>query len=379
MIQFVNVYKSYKNKPVLQNINLTVNSGEFMVLIGASGCGKTTLLKMINKLNPIDQGDILLDGTSVTKMNDTEMRRKIGYVVQDGGLFPHLTVAENISIILKSLGMPKKQQAIRISELLEMVDLDPSYRDLYPSQLSGGQQHRVGVARAFAADPALILMDEPFSALDPVVRAELQDNIVQLQKRYKKTILFVTHDMDEAILLADRICIIQSGHIAQCDTPENILKHPANNDVGSFVGPNKLWSNPEFIEARDIMKTDPYRISKDRTVLQALQVMNHYAVDSLLVTDKQGIDGIVWLSDLQNFQDYTSSLEDFISTDYISVYEDTSLKKIINTIDYNVSGIIPVISHEKQLVGYLTKSILLSSLSKQYETSDVSNTRSGII
>ena len=379
MIQFVNVYKSYKNKPVLQNINLTVNSGEFMVLIGASGCGKTTLLKMINKLNPIDQGDILLDGTSVTKMNDTEMRRKIGYVVQDGGLFPHLTVAENISIILKSLGMPKKQQAIRISELLEMVDLDPSYRDLYPSQLSGGQQHRVGVARAFAADPALILMDEPFSALDPVVRAELQDNIVQLQKQYNKTILFVTHDMDEAILLASRICIIQDGHIAQCDSPENILKHPANREVENFVGPNKLWSNPEFIEARDIMKTDPCRISKDRTVLQALQVMNHYAVDSLLVTDKQGIDGIVWLSDLQNFQDYTSSLEDFISTDYISVYEDTSLKKIINTIDYNVSGIIPVISHEKQLVGYLTKSILLSSLSKQYETSDVSNTRSGII
>ena len=380
MIQFVNVYKSYKNKPVLQNINLTVNSGEFMVLIGASGCGKTTLLKMINKLNPIDQGDILLDGTSVTKMNDTEMRRKIGYVVQDGGLFPHLTVAENISIILKSLGMPKKQQAIRISELLEMVDLDPSYRDLYPSQLSGGQQHRVGVARAFAADPALILMDEPFSALDPVVRAELQDNIVQLQKQYNKTILFVTHDLDEAILLASRICIIQDGHIAQCDSPENILKHPANREVENFVGPNKLWSNPEFIEARDIMKTDPCRISKDRTVLQALQVMNHYAVDSLLVTDKQEIEGIVWLSDLQNCQNRSSSLRDFISDDYISVYEDTSLKKIVNTIDYNISGIIPVLSHKKQLVGYLTKSILLSTLSKQYKTTtEVSNARSGII
>ncbi|HBG77134.1 MAG TPA: proline/glycine betaine ABC transporter ATP-binding protein, partial [Clostridiales bacterium] len=164
-----------------------------------------------------------------------------------------------------------------------MVDLDPDYRDYYPCQLSGGQQLRVGVARAFAADPGIILMDEPFSALDPVVRAELQDEIVRLQKKLNKTILFVTHDMDEAILLADRICIIQNGHIAQCDTPENILKHPANSEVADFVGPRRLWSNPEFIEARDIMKTDPCRISGDRTVLQALQVMNHYAVDSLLV------------------------------------------------------------------------------------------------
>ena len=379
MIQFENVYKSYKNKSVLQNISLTVRTGEFMVLIGASGCGKTTLLKMINKLNTIDQGDILLDDVSVTKMNDTKMRRKIGYVVQDGGLFPHMTVAENISIILKVLNVPKKKQEARINELLEMVDLDPDYRNLYPSQLSGGQQHRVGVARAFAADPGIILMDEPFSALDPVVRAELQDEIVRLQKKLNKTILFVTHDMDEAILLADRICIIQNGHIVQCDTPENILKHPANSEVADFVGPRRLWSNPEFIEARDIMKTDPCRISGDRTVLQALQVMNHYAVDSLLVTDKHEIAGIVWLSDLQNFKQYTSSLKDFISTDFVSVYEDTTLKKIVNTIDYNISGIIPVINHKKQLVGYLTKSILLSSLSKQYETTSVSNSRSGII
>lgn len=379
MIQFVNVYKSYKNKPVLQNINLTVKSGEFMVLIGASGCGKTTLLKMISKLNSIDRGDILMDSTSITKMNDTQMRRKIGYVVQEGGLFPHLTVAENISIILKALGISKERQDNRVSELLEMVDIDFGYRDLYPSQLSGGQQQRVGIARAFAADPDLILMDEPFSALDPVVRAELQDNIVRLQKQYSKTIIFVTHDMDEAIQLASRICIIQNGHIAQCDSPEVILKHPANSHVADFVGHNKLWSNPEFIKARDIMRTDPCRISKDRTVLQALQVMNHYAVDSVLVTNKQKFEGIVWLSDLQTFRNSSSSLEDFISTDYVSVYEDTSLKKIINTIDYNISGIIPVINHEKQLIGYLTKSILLSTLSKQYETADNLKTRSGII
>ena len=380
MVQFINVYKSYKNKPVLRNISLTVKSGEFMVLIGASGCGKTTLLKMINKLNSIDRGDILLDGTSVTKMNDTEMRRKIGYVVQDGGLFPHLTVAENIGIVLKALGVPKKQREIRANKMLKMVDLDLSYRDLYPSQLSGGQQHRVGVARAFAADPSLILMDEPFSALDPVVRAELQDGLVQLQKHYRKTIIFVTHDMDEAIQLASRICIIQDGHVAQCDTPENIFKHPANSYVEKFVGPHKLWSNPEFIKARDIMKTDPCRISRDRTVLQALQTMNRYAVDSLLVTDRQEIEGIVWLSDLQNCQNRSSSLRTFISDDYISVYEDTSLKKIVNTIDYNISGIIPVLSHKKQLVGYLTKSILLSTLSKQYKTTtEVSNARSGII
>ncbi len=368
MITLKNVCKAYKSKPVLIDINLQIKSGEFMVIIGPSGCGKTTLLKILNKLNPVDKGEVAIDGVSLDRIKDTELRRSMGYVIQDGGLFPHMTVAENIGQILKITGVKKEERERRVDELLKLVELPPeSYRDLYPSQLSGGQRQRVGVARAFSVEPSTILMDEPFSALDPVTRAELQDGIVRLQKQFHKTIIFVTHDIDEAIKLADRICIIQEGHIAQCDTPENILKKPANDYVRQFIGRNRLWENPEFIKARDIMKTKPVCISRDRTVFQAIQIMNQTVVDSILVTDRGKLEGIVWLKDIKKFSDYQYPLADYIKTDYISVYEDTSLKKIVNNIDYNLSGIIPVISHENDLLGYLTKSSLLAALSKQYE------------
>ena len=241
MIEFKNVSQGYKGKMVLTGISLTIQTGEFVVLIGASGCGKTTLLKTINKLNPLDKGDILIDGVSIKNIPNNKLRRSIGYVIQDGGLFPHLTVGENIGLLLKTTGMDAVKIPERIDELLEMVNLDPNtYRDSFPIQLSGGQKQRVGVARAFAADPDIILMDEPFSALDPVTRGELQNEIVKLQKQFGKTIVFVTHDMDEAIKMADRICIIQNGKIAQFDKPEEILKHPANTYVDEFVGKNRI-------------------------------------------------------------------------------------------------------------------------------------------
>lgn len=368
MIEFKGVYKAYKTKSVLVNISLSVGTSEFLVLIGSSGCGKTTLLKMINKLNPIDKGDILIDGQSITKISDTKLRRQIGYVVQDGGLFPHLTVAENIGLILKITGVDRQQREQRVDELLEMVNLNPAeYRELYPAQLSGGQKQRVGVARAFATNPDIILMDEPFSALDPVTRAELQDEIVKLQKQYQKTIIFVTHDMDEAIKLAGRICIIEAGRIVQCDTPEAILKNPADSYVEEFIGKNKVWGNPAFIKAKDIMLRHPYQISASRTVLQAMQVMKHNSVDSVLITSGKKLEGIVWLEDLQNLGKYSASLMDFISHNYEWVYDDTTLQEIIDTIDYNISGIIPVVDHKEELVGYLTKSSLLVVLSRRYK------------
>lgn len=377
MIEFQNVSQGYKNKSVLFGVNMTIQTGEFVVLIGSSGCGKTTLLKTINKLNPLGKGDILIDGTSIKKIPDNTLRRSIGYVIQDGGLFPHLTVGENIGLLLHITGMPAEKIPDRIDELLEMVNLEPdTYKNSFPIQLSGGQKQRVGVARAFAADPDIILMDEPFSALDPVTRGELQNEVVKLQKHFKKTIVFVTHDMDEAVKMADRICIIQNGRIAQFDRPEEILKHPANSYVEEFVGKNRLWGNPAYIKVSDIMKKGAIHISKNRTVLQALQIMKHNVVDSLLVTSGKNhkLEGIVWLENLQEFQNYSSSLNDFISTDYTSVYEDTSLQEIIDTIDYSVSGIIPVINHNQELQGYLTKSSLLVALSKRYrsENADIS-------
>ena len=368
MITFENVDKSYKEKIVLHKINFTINDGEFIILIGSSGCGKTTLLKTINKLETIDKGSIKIDGVSIKKQDTLNLRRRIGYVVQDAGLFPHMTIHENIATVLKINNYDKHKINGRIDELLEMVDLEPeSYKNLYPCQLSGGQKQRVGVARAFATNPDIILMDEPFSALDPVTRSDLQDAVVKLQKQFKKTIVFVTHDMDEAIKLADKICIIQKDWIAQYDTTENILKNPANEYVQNFVGKNRLWSNPEFIKTKDIMLKNPCKISVDRTIIQALQIMNHAHVDSVLVTKDNKFLGIVWLSDLRDFDSYSGSLTNFISDDYDAVYENTTLKEITNTIDYNHFGIVPVLNNNQELVGYLTKSRLLSVLSRQYQ------------
>ncbi len=369
MIQLDGVYKSYKNKSVLINMRMEIEDGEFVVLIGSSGCGKTTLLKSINRLHEIDAGHIRIDGQDVAQMDPVQLRRSIGYVVQDGGLFPHLTVAENIGLILQLTGMEEDKRNERVDALLNMVNLDPAaYRELYPSQLSGGQRQRVGVARAFATDPKIILMDEPFSALDPLTRAELQDEIYRLQTQYEKTVLFVTHDMDEAIKLADRICIIENGQIVQFDTPEQILKHPANAYVERFVGRNKLWSNPDFIQARDVMRLRPYAISIQRTVVQAVQIMKQHSIDSILITDHGRLRGIVYLKDLNiGGREGRRALADFIQHDFLFVYDDTSLSKILQHIDYRRSGIIPVITHDHKLAGYLTKSILLATLAKQYE------------
>ena len=218
MIEFLNVTKSYRaGQPVIEDVELKIDSGELFVLIGNSGCGKTTLLKTINKLNRVDSGEVLIDGRNVDDIRLEEIPRLIGYVVQEGGLFPHLTVEENIALIMKNCGVDNKTIYEKVTELLSLVNMEPEkYRGQYPSQLSGGQRQRVGIARALAMDPGIILMDEPFSALDPVTRNELQDEVVRLQKAYHKTIVFVTHDMDEAVKIATKICFIHNGSVAQC-------------------------------------------------------------------------------------------------------------------------------------------------------------------
>ena len=258
MIEFKNIKKSYKSKTILENFNLNIDNGKLVVLIGASGCGKTTLLKMINRLISITEGEILINGKNINNMDPIELRRGIGYVIQQTGLFPHMTVKENIEIIPKLMKKSESEIEQKTIELLNMVGLNPKeYLYRYPAELSGGQQQRVGVARAFAADAEIILMDEPFSALDPITRTELQEQLFNIQKEYNKTIVFVTHDMDEAINIADMICILKDGKIIQYDTPENILKNPENDYVEEFVGRNKIWAKPEFIKAEDVMINNP--------------------------------------------------------------------------------------------------------------------------
>jgi osmoprotectant transport system ATP-binding protein len=221
----------------VDRLSLTVPAGEICVLVGPSGGGKTTALKLVNRLIPLTSGDIRIDGTSILEHDLTELRRSIGYVIQQVGLFPHMTVEANIGTVPRLYRRPRGWIKARSAELLELVGLDPSYAKRFPMQLSGGERQRVGLARALAANPPLMLMDEPFGAIDPIVRARLQDEFLRLQRELRKTVVFVTHDVDEAIKLGDRIAILrEGGRLAQYDTPEEILEHPVDEFVADFVG-----------------------------------------------------------------------------------------------------------------------------------------------
>ena len=240
--------------PAVDNVTIEIPAGEIVMFVGPSGCGKTTTMKMINRLIEPTSGRILIGDDDVTQRNPDELRRHIGYVIQGAGLFPHFTVGDNIAIVPRLLKWDKKRIADRVDELLDLVSLDPAqYRDRYPRELSGGQQQRVGVARALAADPPVLLMDEPFGAVDPITRQRLQDELLRLQDELRKTIVFVTHDFDEAVKLGDRIAILQAGSkIVQYDTPEAILTNPANDFVRDFVGAGAALKQLTLSRIRDV-------------------------------------------------------------------------------------------------------------------------------
>ncbi|MBH0347030.1 glycine/betaine ABC transporter ATP-binding protein [Bacillus thuringiensis serovar muju] len=251
MIQFNQVSKSYEDgTKAVDSLHLEIKKGEFFVLIGPSGCGKTTTMKMINRLIETTEGSILIDGKDIQEYNINELRWDIGYVLQQIALFPHMTIAENIAVVPEMRKWSKEKIKARVDELLQMVGLDPDvYRDRMPVELSGGQKQRIGVVRALAANPKIVLMDEPFSALDPLSREQLQKDIVQLQKKIQKTIVFVTHDMQEALSLGDRICIMKEGKVVQLDTPEEIIRNPKNEFVEEFIGNRgRPWYEGKSIE-----------------------------------------------------------------------------------------------------------------------------------
>ncbi|MGG7147460.1 ABC transporter ATP-binding protein [Clostridium butyricum] len=368
MIEFKNIKKSYKSKIILENFNLSIDSGKLVVLIGASGCGKTTLLKMINRLISITEGEILINGKNINNMDPIKLRRGIGYVIQQTGLFPHMTVKENIEIIPRLMKISERKIERKTIELLNMVGLDPDeYLYRYPAELSGGQQQRVGVARAFATDAEIILMDEPFSALDPITRAELQEQLFNIQKEYNKTIVFVTHDMDEAINIADMICILKDGKIIQYDTPENILKNPENDYVEEFVGKNKIWAKPEFIKAEDVMINRPATVSIKRSLLQAREIMREKTVDSLLIVDKEGmLLGYVTLSDIQKIDNKSILVGEVMRRSPEYVTEDTNLLDLLEKFTGLKRGYLPVCNENGKLMGLVTRSTLISVLSSQY-------------
>jgi len=277
MIKLKNVTKKYEGFTAVNNLSLTVNKAEFLVILGPSGCGKSTLLKLINKMIPKDEGSIEVEGENIDNLKGEELRKSIGYVIQSIGLFPHMNVKNNIATVPRLLEWNSGKINERVDEMLSLVGLKPEkYKDKKPSELSGGEAQRIGVARALASDPDILLMDEPFGAVDPINRLRLQKEFRKIQRKLKKTVVFVTHDTDEALLLADRICVMNSGKIVQVDTPENIVLNPKNDFVKDFFkgeGILTILSRKPAVDHAEQEKIEEEPLDKDATLRDVLTIM----------------------------------------------------------------------------------------------------------
>lgn len=370
MLEFQHVSKTFKNQEVLHDINMEIHDGEFVVLIGPSGCGKTTSLKMINRLIAPSKGQILLNGSDIRNEDVIRLRRNMGYVIQQTGLFPHMNIEDNMEVIAKLEHVEQAQRRARTRELMEMVGLDyAEFSQRYPQELSGGQQQRVGVARAFALDPDIILMDEPFSALDPITRSSLQDQLLQIQENVRKTIVFVTHDMDEAIKIADRICIMHDGNIVQFDTPEEILKYPVNEFVSSFVGKNRIWDSPELIRASDIMIKRVITTYPGVSLVRAYEYMRYNKVDTLMVVDhSQMLQGMITAKMIRRQpRDNHLLVRDIMVNPAYCAQEDDNLVDVMQQTRQHDFYNVPVLDEQGKLRGLITRSSLVTTFSKQFD------------
>jgi osmoprotectant transport system ATP-binding protein len=290
-IELENLTKRYPGSPLpaVDNVSMEIKAGETVIFVGPSGCGKSTTLKMINRLIEPSGGRIRIDGEDVTDIDPVKLRRKVGYAIQSSGLFPHMTVAQNIALVPRMIGWSKARIRSRVEEMLDLVGLDPGeFHDRYPRQLSGGQQQRVGVARALAADPPVLLMDEPFGAVDPITRDHLQDELIRLQHELHKTIVFVTHDFDEAIKLGDRIAVLrEQSHIAQFDTPEAILTNPADDFVSGFVGAGAALKRLNLTRVRDVEITDYPTVTVEDPLQHIFDRLRAGGTNEILLLDRR--------------------------------------------------------------------------------------------
>ena len=357
MIHFDNVTKTYAGatKPSVDNLTLSVPEGETCVVIGPSGCGKTTTMKMVNRLIEPSQGEITVAGRNILKQNPVELRRNIGYVIQQIGLFPHFTIRDNIATVPKMLGWKKARIDKRVDELLEIVGLEPPrFRDSYPRQLSGGQRQRVGVARALAADPPVMLMDEPFGAIDPITRDRLQNEFLRLQKQMRKTIMFVTHDIDEALKMGTLVCILQVGGVLQqLDTPANILSKPANGFVADFVGADRGLKKLTLVRVSEAMNKNFSLGRHDETASELSRRMRERDADSLFIVDDLGrLIGYVTLEEIQA-QPHRRAGELVHGPVATTAAEATMKDAFSQMLSYGISHL-PVLDREKKLVGMVT-------------------------
>ncbi|MGI6679776.1 MAG: ABC transporter ATP-binding protein [Dehalobacterium sp.] len=367
MIKLEGVTKIFDNGHVaVDHVNIEIKEGEFVVVIGSSGCGKTTMMKMINRLIEPTEGRILIEDKDISTEDPFELRRRIGYVIQEIGLFPHMNIMENIALVPRLKKWPKEKKMSRVAELLEMVGLDAAgTAQKYPSQLSGGQRQRVGVARALAIDPPIMLMDEPFGALDPITREQMQDEFIKLQEKVKKTIVFVTHDIDEALKFADRVAIMDKGKIIQYDTPLNILRKPANNFVRDFVGADHTLKQLSLIKVKDAMTTSISTLRADDRIERAKALFAE-GYRSVVVVDHGGaILGYVNKQDVEQIGD-ERSVSEILVTPISVVAHDSSLKEALTKMVRNDAGYLAVADEESRLIGILTYNCLYKIVGVPY-------------
>lgn len=385
MLSIKNLSKVYAGgKKAVDNMTIDIESGDFIAFIGTSGSGKTTALRMINRMIESTEGEITIDGKNIKELNPVELRRSIGYVIQQIGLMPHMTVKENIVLVPKLLKWSQEKKDEKAKELIRLVDLPEEYLDRYPSELSGGQQQRIGVVRALAAEQDIILMDEPFGALDPITRDTLQDLVKKLQQQLGKTFIFVTHDMDEAIKLADKICIMTNGQVVQYDTPDNILRSPANDFVKDFIGQNRLIQDrPNIRTVKDAM-IKPVTVHVDSSLNDAVNIMREKRVDTIFVVgNDEHLLGYLDIEDINEGLRHHKELIDTMQRDIYRVRIDSKLQDSVRTIlKRNVRNVPVVDSDNKTLLGLVTRAnlvdIVYDSIWGELE-SDNNDNHSGIV
>jgi len=371
MIKLENVSKSYDGiTNVVENLSLTIAEGELIVLVGESGCGKTTTMEMINRLNEPTRGDILIDDINIKDLDKNSLRKNVGYVIQNVGLFPHKTIEENISTVPRMCKKNKHEISDKVKELFKVIELPyEEYAHRYPRELSGGQQQRVGVARALANDPDIILMDEPFSALDPITREQLQEELLRLQDELNKTIVFVTHDIDEAIKIGDKIAVMQDGKIVQYDTPENILKTPVNEFVEEFVGKDRLWKTPEMLSAKDVMLDPIVEIGPNRSVAQAIEVMKKRKMTVLAIVDSTAkkphkLLGLVGANRFYGIFDNSIKMKDIMKTELNKIPSDMPLNEVMELRTEKKIHTSAVVDENDGLIGFITDTSILNVLNE---------------
>ncbi|WP_084254322.1 betaine/proline/choline family ABC transporter ATP-binding protein [Pediococcus parvulus] len=353
--------KIYGGNKAVDDFNLDVKKGEFICFIGTSGSGKTTTMRMINRMLNPTEGSIKLNGEDVLKADPVKLRRKIGYVIQNIGLMPHMTIRDNITIVPKLLKWSEEKRNERAKEMIKMVELPEEFLDRYPSELSGGQQQRIGVVRALAADQDLILMDEPFGALDPITRESLQDFVKDLQMRLGKTLIFVTHDMDEALKLATRIVVMSHGKMIQVATPDEILRHPANEFVENLIGKDRLiQARPSITTVGQVMYNNAVSITPGRSLKEALKLMHEKRVDTLLVTDDTGVlKGYVGIEQIDYNYNTATSVDDVMTRKVFYVNENSIIRDTVERILKRGYKNVPVVDENKKLVGIVTRASLV--------------------